>query len=373
MARDDIRRAVEYFQAALASDPENKEAKMCLYMAYNRQGKPQYAEKYYDGKIPVVNAPYSYTPYSSKDTSYIEWHKKQVIEKWKRIFNVNLMSIGSAYKEIGFDDVADVLCYQLILSPLKRKETSKNKVVYSYLAHPLYCKDKRTNLPMLLGNMEVEKKDHKHSEIESLDFRLLDYIPENEDDFITNIHGYCKGDNLLEKIEYEYYTLWAHYYLGLWQYEQWNPQSTMEEIVGKKHLIIGIDEEMHEIACELNEKYKKEGKIISTVYLDDIEMMIFDEFKMWLLERPLSDCIELNYEMCSFIQMRPLQSKCGIYGCYYVSSIHADIDGNKFVNTVFGSFEGQELRNGDFIRVLRTYTTPSRKEEHIHDGACIIV
>ena len=186
MARDDIRRAVEYFQAALASDPENKEAKMCLYMAYNRQGKPQYAEKYYDGKIPVVNAPYSYTPYSSKDTSYIEWHKKQVIEKWKRIFNVNLMSIGSAYKEIGFDDVADVLCYQLILSPLKRKETSKNKVVYSYLAHPLYCKDKRTNLPMLLGNMEVEKKDHKHSEIESLDFRLLDYIPENEDDFITD-------------------------------------------------------------------------------------------------------------------------------------------------------------------------------------------
>lgn len=372
MSRDDMRSAVEYFQAASQSDPKNEEAKLCLYIAYNRQDKPQYAEKYHDGKIQPVNVPYS-------DTSYIKWHKEQVIAKWKRIFSAEFLNYLECVPTDDFIDDNDVISYQLILSRLKNR--SQGKSAYYYLAHPLYCKDRSVQLPLLNGSLEIEKKHNLRrfsgkDEITVQSIKCAGDGYTTTDKFSSNVNQYFQGDNLLEKVEYEYYALWAHYYLGLWQWEQWHPFANMREIVGRRHEIIGIDEEMHEIAAKLNEnaQKEKEATIFSTITETTISQ--HELLTPAFLEKPSLKTIEIytNDDLAD-CGLEPLQNKDGNYGRYFASTLFfAGSDGKKYASAIFGSREDQKLEVGNRLQIFWSEKAKDNYDRMlIHDGVCIIL
>ena len=355
MSQNNVAQAIEYFQAARELEPNNEEANMCLYMACNRLGKPQYAKKYHDGKIPTNALPL--------DTSYIKWHKEQVIEKWKRVFSAEFAFDPECCGGDLIDD-ADVISYQLILSRLKQNTYSKDKSHYYYLACPLYSKDKGDKLPLLHGNIEVEKEGADEISVCSLEYKNGERIP--VDKFASIVDHHFRGNNLLEKIEYEYYSLWAHHYLGLWQWEQWHPFANIKDTVGKKHLIMGIDEEMREIASQLNEESEVRGKKLFSFY----EESLLEEITPRFLSRLYIKSFLVDEDVLGLCRINPLKKKPGNYGNYFASNMTLEYSigtiGREEASAVFGSYEGQVLTLGGSFHVVMSHSDAK-------DGACIIM
>ena len=359
MSQNNFAQAIEYFQAVLQSDPKNEEAKMCLYLAYTKQGKPQYAEQY------RTNVEFG-DPIPPLDASYVKWHKEQVIEKWKSIFKANSFLIPNG----DLVDDSAIVSYQLILSSSKTSSPSKEKSNYFYLLHPLYSNKKRRVMPKLCGEMEViiEKKKSNligtyddfsiHSITRSSPFAWkpsADFAPEHLEDI--------RCDNQLEKVEYEYYQLWANHYLGLWQWEKWNPLANIKDTVGKKHVVMGVDEEMREIASQLNEESEQNGKEIFSFYEESLLEELTPQFqnKLWVKSFLMDD---FQIGLC---RINPLENKQGIYGNYLVSTmIVRDADKGDLASAVFGSYEGQELTLGGSFHVVMSHSDAK-------DGACIIM
>lgn len=358
MSQNNFAQAIEYFQAVLQSDPKNEEAKMCLYLAYTKQGKPQYAEQYrtdieLSASIPPL------------ETSYVKWHKEQVIEKWKSIFKANSFLIPNG----DLVDDSAIVSYQLILSPLKTSSPSKGKSNYFYLLHPLFSNKKRGVMPRLAGELEVAKNQLQgplrgtylefpiHSITQASSFVWKPsavFAPEHIEDI--------RCDNQLEKVEYEYYQLWANHYLGLWQWEKWNPLANIKDTVGKKHVIMGIDEEMRKIASILNEESEKNGIDIFSFYEESIEEELTPQFQNKLRMKSFRLALD-EIESC---QINPLKNKHGNYGEYFVSNmIVRDVAGD-LASAVFGSYEGQVLTLGDYFHIVMSHSDAK-------DGACIIM
>ena len=359
MSQNNFAQAIEYFQAVLQSDPKNEEAKMCLYLAYTKQGKPQYA-KQYRTKVELSD---SIPPL---DASYVKWHKEQVIEKWKSVFKAESFLTPNG----DLVDDSAIISYQLILSPLKTSSPSQEKSNYFYLLHPLYSNKKRDVMPKLCGEMEVVKEKKKNRLIVGThyDFSVHSVMQSSlfawktSNDFTPRHLEDVRSDSQLEKVEYDYYQLWANHYLGLWQWEKWNPLANIKDTVGKKYIIIGVDNEMREIASQLNEESEKYGKEIFSLHNDSVVEELTPQFQKQIGLKSF----RVNMDDIDLCQINPLKNKHGNYGEYFVSNVIVRDAAGDMASAVFGSYEGQELTLGGSFHVVMSHSDAK-------DGACIIV
>lgn len=359
MSQNNFAQAIEYFQAVLQSDPKNEEAKMCLYLAYTKQGRPQYAEqcrtdKELSDSMPLI------------DASYVKWHKEQVIEKWKRVFKAESFLTPNG----DLVDDSAIISYQLILSPLKTSSPSQEKSNYFYLLHPLYSNKKRDVMPKLCGEMEVVKEKKKNKLIGGThyDFSIHSFMRSSSfawkasNDFAPRHLEDVRCDSQLEKVEYDYYQLWANHYLGLWQWEKWNPLANIKDTVGKKHVIIGVDDEMREIAFQLNEESEKYGKEIFSIYNGSVVEELTPQFQNRLCVKSF----RVDNDVISLCQNNPLKNKQGDYGNYFVSNMIVRDAAGDLASAIFGSYEGQVLTFGDYFHIVMSHSDAK-------DGACIIM
>ena len=348
MSQNNVAQAIEYFQAALQSAPNNEEAKMCLYMAYNRLGKPQYAKKYHDGEIPTNALPL--------DTSYIKWHKEQVIEKWGKIFN------GRGI----FKDENKMISCQLLLFP---ESGTDNKHVYDLLITPLNYINVDCSLPVIssIFPIEVQKEVQKNLQLSSLSERI--YFRVKESDVFKYSNGSPNRDhiamegpinttgvNSLEKTEYEYYRLWACHYLGLWQWEKRHPFANIRDTVGKKFEIMGVDDEMNGIAELLHDNTgirvpSNKISIMNEHFYElnnDAELYYHDCKRGYLTDLRLSNgaLAALNGDGLN------LKKRKGYYGDYFVDRLSFCCNGETCSTVIFGSSDGQGLQAGDTIRYI---------------------
>lgn len=341
MSQNNFAQAIEYFQAVLQFDPKNEEAKMCLYLALTKQGKPQYAEQYRKNVELSDTMP-------PLEASYVKWHKEQVIEKWSKVFN------GPG---ITKDDHEMISC-QMFLFP---ESGTDNKHRYDLLITPLNYINVKCSLPIIgsISPVEIKKEIQKgifpgprtYFEVktaESNGFGTCNYIPMQGP--INTV-----GANALEETEYEYYRLWAYHYLGLWQWEKWHPFANIRDTVGKKFEIMGIDDEMSRIANLSHDSMsvRVPSDKISILNEHFCEPNQAESFYQDLRRGYLSD-FTLTQDYIDILNADDLDLKKtkGYYGEYFVDSLSFCCDDKTCSTVLFGSSGGQVLKPGDIIRYI---------------------